>query len=251
MLHDKIKNALDADALKALEYLEKDPLSHADMIYPIKRQTAKILYAKNDGVILLETLSDSLMISLDHHDLNAVDFAFEDYHLFAVHQAPLLDALTKDRPAQWIMDCYQMVYEGPHIDVDPHAIIKSLVLDDLSIVSSHYHAVDDDDYLIDLLNRGQIWGLYVDSFNGKNSNSLELAGFIGEHLEGSMGLLEIFPDHRRKGYGLILEKFLIDRRLKADIPAFCQVERANDKSMGLQKKCGLTCAPRGVIWFYV
>ena len=32
----------------------------------------------------------------------------------------------------------------------------------------------------------------------------QLAGFVGEHSEGSMGMLEIFPAYRRRGLGYSL-----------------------------------------------
>jgi ribosomal protein S18 acetylase RimI-like enzyme len=42
----------------------------------------------------------------------------------------------------------------------------------------------------------------------------EIIGFIGQHLEGSIGLLEIFPTYRGNGYGTELESYLIAHMLK-------------------------------------
>jgi GNAT superfamily N-acetyltransferase len=51
-----------------------------------------------------------------------------------------------------------------------------------------------------------------------------------------MGLLEVLPIHRGKGYGTELESYLIARMLKRDLIPFCQIETDNDKSLNLQKK---------------
>ncbi|MBE5905217.1 MAG: hypothetical protein E7277_00285 [Lachnospiraceae bacterium] len=49
----------------------------------------------------------------------------------------------------------------------------------------------------------------------------EMAGFVGEHLEGSIGLLHVMPKFRRKGY-----------------------------AMALQKKLGLTQSENTIIWMW-
>lgn len=50
-------------------------------------------------------------------------------------------------------------------------------------------------------------------------------GFIGEHLEGSMGLLEILPGYRGKGYGTELESFMICHMLEKGQRPFARLKR--------------------------
>ena len=66
-----------------------------------------------------------------------------------------------------------------------------------------------------------------------------LIGFVGEHLEGSMGLLYVFHKFRRKGYGAALEKSMIAKTLEEGYIPFGQVEKNNHASMQLQKKIGM------------
>lgn len=47
---------------------------------------------------------------------------------------------------------------------------------------------------------GQLWGLFEDG---------QLAAFIGVHHEGSMGILEVLPEYRRRGLAMALEGWLI------------------------------------------
>ena len=50
-----------------------------------------------------------------------------------------------------------------------------------------------------------------------------LIGFIGEHLEGSMGLLYVFPEFRRQGFGTALEKICISVTLRKSFIPFIYV----------------------------
>lgn len=68
----------------------------------------------------------------------------------------------------------------------------------------------------------------------------ELAGFIGTHGDGSMGMLEVLPPFRRHHIGEELEKRLISKILSAGKTPFCHIIEGNEKSMNLQKKLGGT-----------
>jgi tRNA (guanine37-N1)-methyltransferase len=66
----------------------------------------------------------------------------------------------------------------------------------------------------------------------------QLAGYIGTHDEGAMGLLQILPPYRRRHYAEALETAMI-RFLMADGRAvWGQVEESNTASRRLQEKLG-------------
>ena len=65
-----------------------------------------------------------------------------------------------------------------------------------------------------------------------------------------MGLLEIFPAFRRKGYGAELESFMISRMLERGLLPYCQVEVDNEKSLALQWKLGMTVSREKVYWVF-
>jgi GNAT superfamily N-acetyltransferase len=75
--------------------------------------------------------------------------------------------------------------------------------------------------------------MYVGYVNG------EAVGYIGTHKEGTMGLLEVMPEHRRKGYGTLLEKALINEQLSKGITPFGHILETNVASIALQKAIGL------------
>ena len=76
----------------------------------------------------------------------------------------------------------------------------------------------------------------------------ELVGFVGEHDEGSIGMLEVLPAHRRRGYAQALESFMINRHLAQGHTPYCQVEMANAASHALQAKLGFTRLPGVQCW---
>ena len=75
-------------------------------------------------------------------------------------------------------------------------------------------------------------------------------GFIGEHLEGSMGLLFIFPEFRHRGYAMALEKRYMAKMMGEGRIPFGQVEKKNQASLALQKKIGVTRSRRLSCWMW-
>ncbi|MBR6008742.1 MAG: GNAT family N-acetyltransferase, partial [Clostridia bacterium] len=77
-----------------------------------------------------------------------------------------------------------------------------------------------------------------------------LVGFIGEHLEGSMGILYVFPEYRRRGFGAALQARLMARTIKQGYIPFGQVEKTNTASLLMQKKLGMTQSDRLIVWMW-
>ena len=78
----------------------------------------------------------------------------------------------------------------------------------------------------------------------------ELVGFVGEHLEGSLGLLLVFPPFRRRGFGEALEKIMIAKTMEEGFIPFGQVTKDNAASLRLQKKLGLTVSENLICWMW-
>jgi tRNA (guanine37-N1)-methyltransferase len=79
----------------------------------------------------------------------------------------------------------------------------------------------------------------------------QLAGFIGVHSEGSIGMLEIFPEYRRRGFGYILEAFVIEKLLDLGYTPYCHVVEGNAPSYKLQEKLGYKKADKLSIWINI
>ncbi len=63
-----------------------------------------------------------------------------------------------------------------------------------------------------------------------------------------MGLLEVFEEHRRKGYATQLEAWMIAYMRHHQLIPYGQVVKGNTKSMELQKKIGLKEVKEHLFW---
>lgn len=224
---------------QALLYLSEDALSHIDMLEPIRRGTADILYAGSDGVALLERNSGACMLSFADAEESPSLPDLTPYSLFAVHQKGLAERIRQEKNHSDCFEVFQAAYvKKKPIDADFRAI-RVLSPDYADSVCRRYEAMDDRDYIETLLDRRQLWGIFERG---------ALAGFIGEHLEGSIGLLEVLPEYRRKGYGTLLEAYAIRHFLQRNEVPFCQVKTDNGNSLALQRKLGMKLSRCTTTW---
>ena len=77
-----------------------------------------------------------------------------------------------------------------------------------------------------------------------------LAGFIGTHEEGSIGMLEVMPEFRGKCIGSELERYAINRAISKGRYPYCQVKEKNEISMKLQKSLGMEISKTKVYWLF-
>jgi len=84
-----------------------------------------------------------------------------------------------------------------------------------------------------------VFGAFTDS---------KLAGFIGRHADGSIGMLHVFDGFRRRGIGEALETFMINYVMTFGRVPLCDVYCGNSASMALQTKLGMTAARCGAFW---
>ena len=75
-----------------------------------------------------------------------------------------------------------------------------------------------------------------------------LAGFIGRHSDGSMGMLEVFEGFWHRGIGSALERFLINYVMTFGRVPYCDVFTDNAVSMNLQRGLGLTESSGYTFW---
>lgn len=233
----------DEKASQAVIWLsERGVTAHIDMIEAIRRKRAEILYAEKDGVMIYETDSRTCMIAAENLEPCRKILRENTYHQFAIHQKELAEELQEQYHFVSYTATYQAAWMKPTLPVFDDRGIERLRPEHIKEVCSIYGTMEDPgDYVQELIQREQMWGIFE---NGK------LAGFAGEHLEGSMGLLEILPEYRRRGYGFRLEAFLIRHFLEQGRIPFCQVIEGNVESMNLQKKLGMEISEPPTWWLF-
>lgn len=78
-------------------------------------------------------------------------------------------------------------------------------------------------------------GRFLGAFEGG-----ELVGFVGEHEEGSIGMLEVFPGHRKAGWGAALEATKANAFLAAGQAPWTEVYPYNKGSVRLHRRLGFS-----------
>ncbi len=227
---------------QALNYLQQDALLHIDMLEAIRRDKMDILGASPKGVLLYHTASEVYMMSAQEQETAHRMLALiKSAELFVAHQPFYIPLAEKMLGLKASLACVQaaylkkepvaMQYEGVHIERLDERHLK--------FVQDWYSHKLDDSYLLERLNAGILYGAYVAG---------ELAGFIGEHAEGSIGMLEILPQFRRRGLGEKLEAYKTNAHLAAGFVPFGQIVVGNTPSLELQKKLGYTISENTIAW---
>lgn len=230
------------DKKTAYKYLNKDRMLNIDMIDSLQSNEAEVIYAADNGVMIYNISGGSYLISADSDIEKILVCAPKDADIFLAHQDFYVPYIKHQFGLDNQMRCFTAVYTkaaAPQIDIDYD--IKQLTLDYVDIVLDTYSHINNRDYICKRIKGGYMYG----AFSGD-----EFMGFIGIHDEGAMGMLEVFPQHRRKGIGYALEAYLIDVLLKQGRIPYAHVIEDNLVSLSLQKKLGMDIINKKVNWIF-
>ena len=87
--------------------------------------------------------------------------------------------------------------------------------------------------------KGIMLGAFVDG---------KLAGFMGQHPEGSLGMLFVFPQFRRQGIAEALERNYVNLELAQGHVPYGQIFVGNTASRMLQEKLGMEFSEGNICW---
>ena len=76
-----------------------------------------------------------------------------------------------------------------------------------------------------------------------------IVGFVGEHADGSMGMLEVFEGHRREGWGTALTAAKVSAQLAQGMTPWAAVWPDNGASLALERRMGFEVRPADQLWF--
>lgn len=76
-----------------------------------------------------------------------------------------------------------------------------------------------------------------------------IVGFVGEHSDGSMGMLEVFEGFRRRGWGRALAAAKVAGTLAAGNVPWAAVWPDNEASLALERSMGFHVAPADGLWY--
>lgn len=226
-------------------YLKQQYIKHVGMLQVIYRGTAQIIEANEQGVLLRDEISEVYMLSTTE-DTQGIAWmkehlTKENCSIMQVTSKGCMEFAKKAYGFKNSLDCKQMVYSKKE-PVTYKARLKIVEPNEVQFqqIWNVYDAISYEE-LCKIRERHQ---LFVALYEG------EMVGFIGSHLEGSIGLLKVLPEHRRRGYGLEMESYMINQFLEWGYIPFVQVEVGNKQSEALQVKLELETSDEYVYWIY-
>lgn len=232
------------DSQQAITLLSQQQLLHIDMLQAFARNQADLLFADECGVLLYHRKGATHMLSVLNHAAadRLIALIPDDAQMVVAHQSECVPQIRQRFGFETSMVCHQVAYLSK---TPPEPLqtceIRTLDARQLDFVAKHYSHISDRGYLLDRLEAGVMHGAYVEG---------ELAGFIGEHAEGSLGILEVLPAYRRRGIARALQAYMTQWTLAQGHIPFAQVEQGNTASLQLQRSLGYECSDGLVYWLY-
>ena len=173
-------------------YLEKDPVLHADMLDALCDEKTKVIYSEEDGVLLRIEGDGPYAVSASTSEAmtKMAELIDEEHFGAVIRPFRFIPEFFAVKGKMGMMPCYQTVYinKEPLFENNvPGIEIKPLTMEQLRFVCDNYE--DDEEYIKSRIEYGML-GAFDEEGN--------CAGFIGFHGEGSMGLLTVLPEYRRK-----------------------------------------------------
>ena len=247
---------------KCREELLKQKLLHMDMIELIARGQAELVYQEGATICLYDaksgiyfhttdTLEDGCK-GLEIMKAHAISHAgLEQLEYLAIHQDFMKKSVWDILGMRTALVCNQAVYTRKEklpitglysLDEkkkDYPLAIRKLDKAHFEVVTEHYTGIDELSYLRECMNAGLLYGAFYEE---------KLAGFIGMHKEGSIGLLEVFPEYQGRKIGKALETYMINLGLELSHVPYVQVIEGNEKSRRLQESLGLCFAKSKLYW---
>lgn len=223
-------------------FLAREPALYIDMLEGLRRRTAVSLRADAQGALVYNAQADVHMLCSEN--LEAAERLLEGMAIrnLVVHEMHALGAAQR-RGLQGTLRYHHAAYLQANFPPAEGgaAQCRLQALDErhAAFVASHYHSLDGTEYVYERIRAGMMTGAFWYD---------QLAGFIGEHDEGAIGMLEVLPAYRRGGVAYALERDAICRALNAGKWPYCQVVEGNEASLRLQGKLGFTISAPVVTW---
>ena len=209
----------------------------------IKRGTGVVIEEDDNSLLLFDTISEAHFLACDQPDkgISILDrHRDRNINLLMTTNCDTAKIAFDRYGFSQKLECYQTAFFGDPPEEEFELSIKIADMGDFPMLAANYDLISPEE-MKKVIARGSLLLGYKDD---------QLAGFIGEHLEGSIGMLYIFPEYRRMGYASMLEKYYFMKMIREGFTPFCQVEKDNTDSLNLQKKLGMTISENLICWMW-
>lgn len=237
------------------KWMMRQKLLHIDMIELINRGRARIVYRDAEELLLRDMISGiyfhTRMADVPT-DWNLPKKLGEDERIecIVLHQREMVPFMEKYFHLETDMECMQAAYTrreklpvrglyGPDGRGENGFSIHVLSEEFIPFVTEHYSEIGTGEYVTDRIRHGAVYGAFYDE---------KIVGFIADHEEGSIGMLYVLPEYRKRHVAMALETYCMNLAIERGEIPYGQIVLGNEPSIGLQEKMGICFAKGTVVW---
>lgn len=218
------------------------------MLAAIREDARRHCQAGAAGYTLTEGAEDELEEAAKNENKSAVE-------LLVLHQDFMVEPAQKMLQLDNVTTCRQAVYTKKEklpitglyrLDDERQEgwpQMRKLDIRHLDVVAESYDGMEASEetraYLKERIEKGWMFGAFYEE---------ELAGFVGMHTEGSIGMLTVLPQYRGRKLGKALETYAINMSLEHGFTPYGQVKEGNETSLHLQESLGLCFSKTQIYW---
>lgn len=233
---------MEKDVLKAIKMLECNVEKYCCLIETLKYEEVNLIFKGEGFLIVPKVASIPMLYAENEKDAEAVVNELTGQRVLFTPCKAVADALAS--VGYTCKGDKQITYYDLGEVLLPDGVeIKELegTNENIDFITDNYSLHYSKKDVEKLFKTRFMLGLYD---NGK------LAGFIGMHEERSIGLLEVLPDYRKKGYGTMLIKACVKEFNKKGYYPFCHIIPENYKSIALHEKLNCKTYEEVVFWCF-
>ena len=225
--------------------IQKDIALYVDMLESLRQGDAQVLYDSPTALLLqLKSWPLYLIAAWDPEEgrelLSGMKQPNENGIIFMTLRGKALYDSAIELGFGESAPCYQVLYDkAKPIPLQTDLMIRHPDRSEYETICKTYTLPMPEDEVYASIDSPDFAAGYADG---------KLAGFIGLHPEGSMGMLHIFDEFRGRGYAYDLEAYIINGRLQAGAYPYGQVFTDNEASLSLQRKIGMTFSKDYICW---
>ena len=223
-----------------IRYLTKHKRNNIHMIESLARGKAELLYAEGENILIYNEECRLCMITAKDKEAGEQMLAMAPAktRLFITNQEFMNELVCRHFSFVVYHECYQVLYTKKEALPVRHKDIRLLTLEHLPYVNEHYD-MGDEKHLRKLIEAKLMYGVFVDG---------SLAGFMGMHEDGSMGLLYVDKAYRRQHLGESLVCYCTNRMIEQGFIPYAHILADNRASLALQESLGYYVAEKTVFW---
>lgn len=228
--------------MKSEKFINSEAALYADMRAAMKEGRAEIVYDSETALLLRETVCDVHFLAVQSaQDAEKLLRDLREKDPVVVLHGKALFGIAEKLGYEVDPPCCQAMYTGSPLPVGGELTLRHPDEADFETVDANYHLINGAELHKDFA-KPEFLGGYL---CGK------LVGFAGLHSEGSMGLLTVLPDYRRRGFAQQIYSALINSQLEKGRIPYAQIYTDNINSLNLQKKLGFTLSSDVIAWSWL